>query len=169
MYKYLALFIFTFFVSTSLFSVANKKVIQLKTGDGIFSPVPSVKKAPNEETFQYNQFIVYKNPSLQPPVLSRGFIVEDAIPILYTTYSEQSFSSQLEILFLYHSNLSFQDLVTYYEAFFKDKDLRVLQKQNTKAGVVFLTETATKRTITIQVEDKTTYRKVRLYYKNQIY
>lgn len=151
---------------TSVYSVENKKAIKLNQKNTPESKANSTNK---QDVYEYdNRLTIYKNPIDPPDYFTRGFVPEDAEHITTVDLHQQILYTSSEVMFLFHTKETMDNLLHRYEVLFKEKDLRILQKEKKDKNIILLTETISKRLVTISIEEKDTFRKVKLFYRNPL-
>ena len=119
------------------------------------------------EKISIENLTLFISPSEYPKSIPLGF-VPDGSRLLYSTDLKKFGFESVEISLIFESPLSKEEMILYYEVFFKGLDWRILQKETNAEKSLFLAESPGKKNIlTILLTSKGTGSLIKLFSKKQ--
>lgn len=119
-----------------------------------------------EEILVYDNLTVINSPNSTPKNIITGFVPDGSKLLLSTDIKKFGYES-IETSTIFESNLTEQELMTYYEVFLKALDWKILQKERKDKKVLILAESQMKKIISIIIEAKEAGSIVKLFLKKQ--
>ena len=136
------------------------------------APLPKLKipgkelpKAQEQQMYRFAALTIYHYPKTIPRVFASGFVPPNSLTTHSTEYTGRYFTPS-EVSVIYLTTLTNEYLNLYYKTFLEVQDLRILQKEEKDKQTTLLLETRTKKLITIQMQEKKKYTRVKLFYRN---
>ncbi len=119
-----------------------------------------------EEILVYDNLTVINSPNSTPKNIFTGFVPDGSKLLLSTDIKKFGYES-IETSTIFESNLTEQELMTYYEVFLKALDWKILQKERKDKKVLILAESQMKKIISVIIEAKESGSIVKLFLKKQ--
>lgn len=121
-----------------------------------------------EESFVFDKLRIIKNPNSNPESINSELIPPTAKILFVSDFVQEKFLS-VEVFLILHSTMTTNDLSQYYEILFKLRSYKILQQESMENKTMYLIENQNRRLITIHIDDKNSYRKIKLYLKSSNY
>jgi hypothetical protein len=119
------------------------------------------------EKITIENLTLFISPTEYPKSIPMGF-VPDGSRLLYSTDLKKFGYESVEISLIFESSMSKEEMLLYYEVFFKGLDWRILQKETNTEKSLFLAESPGKKNIlTILLTSKGTGSLIKLFSKKQ--
>lgn len=123
------------------------------------------------ETIKIDQVSLHWKPELSPRVFQGGMIYPNSKPVLGTELHRSYMESLSEAgeSFVYLETADrLEDILAFYEKFFKENDWKLLKRVDKEKSFVLLGESSTRRVFTVLVHSKNDQRIIKLYHKKQV-
>ncbi|MEM7179441.1 MAG: hypothetical protein AAF518_00900 [Spirochaetota bacterium] len=154
---------FCFGLSFALSSEMNKAPLPIPK-----IPGKELPKAQEQQMYRFSALTIYHYPKEIPRVFASGFVPPNSLATHATEYTGRYFTPS-EVSVIYLTTLNNEYLNLYYKTFLEVQDLRILQKEEKEKETTLLLETRTKKLITIKMQEKKQYTRVKLFYRNILY
>jgi hypothetical protein len=119
-----------------------------------------------EEILIYDNLTVINSPLSPPKNILTGFVPDGSKLLLSTDIKKFGYES-VETSTVFDSNLSSDELMTYYEVFLKALDWRILQKEKKDKKVLIIAESQMKKIISVIIDPVEKGAIVKLFLKKQ--
>jgi hypothetical protein len=134
----------------------------------LFSDFSTLYAQEKSETLKFDQIVIHRFPEELPRAFTEQLIPENSKVIIGTEFSKtliDSYTDGSESFLLIESNQTFEEIIAFYEKFFKEYDWKILQKNKTEKKAIYLTESSTRRTLAIVIKEDKGKRKIKLFHK----
>jgi hypothetical protein len=116
-------------------------------------------KETDEKILDFGKLKVIQNPTEFPWGLSAGMIPENCKVLRSTAFDNR------ESYLNFTSDWTVDQVSTFYEGFFKNQDWRILQKEKKEDTLVYLTESQTRRLLSILIKADGNGTNVKLFHR----
>lgn len=126
--------------------------------------------AASTETIRFDQVSLHWKPEMAPRVFQGGLLFPDSKPKLGTEFHRsymESLSEASESFVVLETEKGFAEVTSFYEKFFKENDWKILKKVEKEKSFVLLSESSTRRVVTVLVQEKGNQRIIKLFHKKQ--